>query len=103
LPVFTGFPTYNTTQIFMINKDYSSQSMIMIGSRAVPYDTYGDFFKANIMNFVLGGNFNSRLNLTIREDKGWTYGIGSGFTAAPKGYPGYFIVNSSVKAEATDS
>ena len=103
LPVFSGFPVYNTTQVFLINKDFSSQSTIMIGNRAIPFDTYGDYFKANIMNFVLGGNFNSRLNLSIREDKGWTYGISSGFASAPKDYPGYFIINASVKANATDS
>ena len=33
------------------------------------------------MNYTLGGDFNSRLNLNLREDKGWTYGARSSFTA----------------------
>lgn len=103
LPTFTNFPQFQTTQVFLINKDFASQSNIMIGNRAMPFDTYGDFYKAGIVNFVLGGNFNSRLNLTIREEKGWTYGIRSGFSPAPLNYPGFFMVNASVKASATDS
>ncbi|MCO6495734.1 MAG: insulinase family protein [Bacteroidetes bacterium] len=103
LPTFGEFPEYNTTQIFLINKDFASQSYLSIGNRSLPYDTYGDFFKANVMNYVLGGSFNSRLNLSIREEHGWTYGIRSGFAAGVKEYPGYYIVGASVKAEATDS
>ena len=34
----------------------------------------GDFYKASLMNFNLGGTFNSRINLNLREDKGYTYG-----------------------------
>ena len=103
IPVFTEFPTYVKNQLFMVNKSYASQSQLMLGYRAMPYDTYEDFFKANIVNFVLGGNFNSRLNLNIREDKGWTYGIYSYFAPGPMNMPGYFMINASVKAEATDS
>lgn len=55
------------------------------------------------MNFVLGGNFNSRLNLKIREDKGWTYGIRGGFSANYKDLPGFYTISAGVKAEATDS
>ncbi|MCZ2129148.1 MAG: insulinase family protein [Bacteroidia bacterium] len=103
IPTFDKFPEYQTTQVFLINKDFASQSYLSIGNRALPYDTYGDFFKANVMNYVLGGSFNSRLNLSIREDHGWTYGIRSGFTSGVKQYPGYYIIGASVKAEATDS
>lgn len=102
-PVIAKFPEYQTTQAFIINKDFASQSFLIMGNRAMNYDTYGDFFKANVMNFILGGNFNSRLNLSIREDHGWTYGIRSGFSAPYKNYPGYYVVSASVKAEATDS
>lgn len=103
IPVFTEFPDYVKNQLFMVNKSYASQSQLMMGYRAMPYDTYDDFFKANIVNFVLGGNFNSRLNLNIREDKGWTYGIYSYFAPGPMNMPGYFMINASVKARATDS
>jgi zinc protease len=53
------------------------------------------------MNFALGGGFNSRLNLNLREDKGWTYGARSTFDADD--YTGEFEFSSGIKAEATDS
>jgi zinc protease len=67
----------------------------------MPYDATGEYFRANTMNFSLGGAFNSRLNLNLRENKGYTYGIRSGFFGSH--YPGVFEVSASVKRTATDS
>ena len=53
------------------------------------------------MNYTLGGAFNSRINLNLREDKGWTYGARSYFSASDE--PGPFSISSGVLAEATDS
>ena len=39
----------------------------------------GEFYRAGLMNYVLGGSFNGRLNINLREDKGWTYGARSSF------------------------
>lgn len=103
LPTYTDFPEYNKSQIFMVNRDNAQQSQILMGHRAFSYDAYGDFFKANVMNFVLGGNFNSRLNLTIREDKGWTYGINSYYTPGLNNMAGYYAIQSGIKSEKTDS
>lgn len=94
---------FNTSQIFGVEYIDAEQSDIILGFRSLPYDYNGDFYKNNIMNFVLGGNFNSRLNLKIREDKGWTYGIRGGFSSSYKDLPGYYTVSAGVKAEATDS
>lgn len=103
MPVFTNFPAAQKTQVYMVNQDNAPQSQILIGYRTIPYDVDGDFFKATVMNFALGGAFNSRLNLNLREDKGWTYGIRSGFSASGKGIPGMFIISAGVKKMATDS
>lgn len=103
VPAFDDYPASNKTQIFMVNQDNAPQTTIMIGYRTLPYDVDGDFFKANVMNFALGGAFNSRLNLNLREDKGWTYGIRSGFSSNGINYPGTFFVTAGVKTEATDS
>lgn len=94
---------FKTSQIFGVQYTDAEQSDIMLGFRSLPYDYNGDFFKNTIMNFVLGGNFNSRLNLKIREDKGWTYGIRGGFSSSYKNMPGFYTVSAGVKAEATDS
>ena len=53
------------------------------------------------MNYALGGGFNGRLNINLREDKGWTYGARSAFTADK--YSGEFEFSSGIKANATDS
>jgi zinc protease len=54
-----------------------------------------------LLNYPLGGDFNSRLNLNLREDKGWTYGARSGFAADE--YSGDFAFSSGIRADATDS
>ena len=53
------------------------------------------------MNYNLGASFNSRLNINLREDKGWTYGARSNF-AADK-YTGTWTFSSGIRADATDS
>ena len=53
------------------------------------------------MNYTLGGAFNSRINLNLREEKGWTYGARSYFSASDE--PGSFSIYSGVLAKATDS
>lgn len=66
----------------------------------MPYDGAGKFFESNIMNYPLGGVFNSRLNLYLREEKGWTYGARSGFGGNK--YVGYFTFSSGIKIDATE-
>ena len=53
------------------------------------------------MNYSFGGSFNSRLNLNLREDKGYTYGISSRFYGNENS--GYFYISTSVDSEVTDS
>jgi zinc protease len=65
------------------------------------YDATGDYYKAYLTNFALGGDFDSRLNLTLREEKGWTYGASSRFSGDE--YSGNFEFSSGIRADATDS
>jgi len=51
------------------------------------------------MNYVLGGAFSSRINLNLREDKGYTYGARSGFSATR--IPGPFTASAGVRADST--
>ncbi len=101
LPEFTGYAPIQHTQIYLSHKDDAAQSIIMIGNPGMAYDPTGDYFKSNVMNYSLGGSFSSRLNLNLREDKAYTYGIRSGFGASK--YPGSFTVSASVRRTATDS
>jgi zinc protease len=101
LPEVSGIPPAAPTQLYVAHKEDAAQSVIAIGNLGMKYDATGDFFRANVMNFALGGSFNSRLNLNLREAKGYTYGIYSGFSGSK--YPGTFTVFASVKKSATDS
>ena len=92
-----------TPQIFGVKYNDAEQSDIFLGFKSQPYDYAGKFFQNNIMNFALAGNFNSRLNLNIREDKAWTYGIRGGYSPAYKDMPGTYTISAGVKARATDS
>jgi zinc protease len=101
LPVIAAAKLPEKQQIYVVDKYKAPQSEIRIGYVALPYDYKDKYFKASVMNFPLGGNFNSRLNLNLREEKGWTYGIRSGFQGGRN--PGPFTISTSVKTAATDS
>ncbi|MEZ4805679.1 MAG: pitrilysin family protein [Bacteroidia bacterium] len=103
VPTFNNYPESPKNKLYLVNQDGAKQTTIYMGYRSLPYDVDGEFFKANVMNFALGGAFNSRLNLNLREDKGWTYGIRSGFSSGGYNIPGLFIINAGIKTRATDS
>lgn len=86
-------------QFYIQDKIGAPSSVIMMGYPSLKYDATGDYFKNQIANFIFGGNFNSRLNLNLREEKGYTYGIYSGFSGGK--YTGAFTISSSVKRPAT--
>ncbi len=85
--------------IYLVDLPDAVQSTLRVGRRALPFDVTGDYFQAQLMNFSLGGNFNSRLNLLLREEKAYTYGANSSFNAYRD--VGEFVVSSDVRADAT--
>lgn len=93
-------PETKTGVIYLVNKDEAAQSAIRIGKRSITQDITGEYYKSYLMNFPLGGAFNSRINLNLREDKGYTYGARSGFTADK--YSGRYTASAEVRADATD-
>lgn len=94
-------PVIDKTKIYFCDKKNAAQSEIRVGYVAIPYDPYGDYYKNQIMNFSLGGAFNSRLNYLLREIKGWTYGARSGFSGSK--FAGPFTFTGGFKANTTDS
>lgn len=86
-------------QAFIVNKPGAPSSVIMMGYPSLKFDAFGDYYKNRIANFIFGGNFNSRINLNLREEKGYTYGIRSYFYGDK--YKGEFTISSSVKRPAT--
>jgi len=90
------------TKVYMVDIPKAAQSQFRVGyATGIKYDATGDYYKSRLMNYGLGGDFNSRLNLNLREDKGWTYGARSSFTADE--YTGEFEFSSGIRADATDS
>ncbi len=102
LPNVAAAPTVDKTKVYLVDIPKSAQSEFRVGyATGLKYDATGDFYKATLANWMLGGNFNSRLNLKLREDKGWTYGARSGFYGDK--YTGGFSFSSGIRADATDS
>ncbi|WP_417615870.1 M16 family metallopeptidase [Oceanisphaera sp.] len=85
--------------IYIVDVPDAVQSVLRVGRRALPIDATGPFFHANLMNFNLGGNFNSRINQNLREDKGFTYGASSYFTGNRNA--GVFLVATDVRGDVT--
>ncbi len=84
--------------VYWIDRPGASQSYIAIGNVAPAWDA--DHSTARILsNNVLGGYFTARLNMNLREDKGFTYGARSSITSYQSG--GIWRASASVKAGVT--
>ncbi|GAB3332215.1 pitrilysin family protein [Marivirga atlantica] len=102
MPSLTFEADTDKTKIYLVDKKDAAQSQIRIGYLTdMTYDPTGETYKAYLMNYNLGGAFNSRINLKLREEKGWTYGARSYFETGEN--PGPFTASAGVKADATDS
>lgn len=84
----------------LVKKDDAIQSAIRVG-RPLFNKTHPDYFKFQVLNTLLGGYFGSRLMANIREDKGYTYGIGSGLSSLV--HSGYFYISTEVGVDVTQA
>lgn len=100
-PTLQGPLAISKTKIYLVDKAGAPQSEIRILANGVKWDATGDYFKAGILNYSLGGSFNSRINLLLREKRGFTYGARSGFGASSS--YGVFSASAGVRGNATDS
>lgn len=83
-----------------INKPDALQSAIRIG-KLLFTKSHPDYPAMQVVNTILGGYFGSRLMTNIREDKGYTYGIGSSLISLTHG--GYFTIATEVGVEVTNN
>ena len=86
------------TQIYIVNKKGSVQSEIKIG-HLNNKRSERDFYSKVLLNTIFGGQFSSRLNHNLREQKGYTYGIHSGFYYYKDATA--FNISTSVSSENT--
>jgi zinc protease len=102
LPKLAAAPKVDKTKIYFVDIPNAAQTEFRMGYVTdMKYDALGDYYKSTVMNYPLGGAFNSRLNLDLREEKGWTYGARSYFNGNK--YTGTYEFSAGIKANATDS
>jgi predicted Zn-dependent peptidase len=82
----------------LIDRPNSPQSVI-IGAQVTPVDPFGDVVPIGTANDVLGGTFMSRLNMDLRETKGWSYGVGGTVQLSEHAVP--YVVSAPVQADRT--
>jgi zinc protease len=88
----------NGVQVGLIDREGAVQSAIRVGHVAVPRNT-PDYIPLYALNMLLGGYFNSRINLNLRERHGFTYGARSYIDARLVSGP--FVVSTEVRTEVT--
>lgn len=101
-PSFTypATPAPRGTTIYLVDKPGAAQSTFAVGIPGPPRHT-PDFFALQVMNTILGGQFQSRLNANIREEKGYSYAVNSAF-AFGKG-PGAFRAGGDIVSAKSDA
>ena len=88
-------------KVFIIDKPDALQSILMLGQLA-PTGQSNDWVNMDMMNRILGGEFTSRINMNLREDKHWSYGAGSILldTKGQSMFVGYAPVQTDKSAES---
>ena len=84
--------------VYLIHKEGSVQTEIRVGHLSSKRDNE-KFFAKHLLNLILGGQFSSRINLNLRENKGYTYGAHSRFNYLKEA--AQFEVSTSVGSENT--
>jgi zinc protease len=88
----------NKHGIFLLDRPGSIQSTIIAGNITVPKDNPQEIALEALDN-ILGGQFTSRLNMNLREDKHWSYGAGSRIAGGRGQRP--FFAYASVQGDKT--
>lgn len=83
-----------------VEKADAIQSAIRIGA-IMPNRDHADFHGLNVLTTILGGYFGSRLMTNIREEKGYTYGIGAGIYTLPNA--AFLSISTEVGGDVTQA
>jgi predicted Zn-dependent peptidase len=97
---YPKLPELQPAKIYLVDKPGAAQSVFNIGLPGPPRNT-PDYFALQVLNTILGGQFQSRLNANIREQKGYSYGVRSVFNYG-KG-PGAFSAGGAIFTAKTDA
>ena len=91
-------PAIEGTTVYLVDRPGAPQSELRVGHMGPPR-THEDFYALNVLNYVLGGAFSSRVNMNLREDKGYTYGARTGLFGTR--LPGPFRASTGVHTHVT--
>ena len=97
-PTTLPAPKGTAAKLVIVDVPGSAQTQVRVASIGVPR-AIPDFEALEVMNTLLGGLFTSRINLNLREDKGYTYGAFSTFAFRKDAGP--FFVGAGVRTDAT--
>jgi zinc protease len=97
---YPAVPAPKATTIYLVDKPGAAQSSFWLGLPG-PMRSTPDYYALQVMNTILGGFFQSRLNANIREQHGYSYGVNSNF-AFGKG-PGAFRAGGEIVTAKSDS
>jgi predicted Zn-dependent peptidase len=86
-------------KVYLVPRPNSVQTFLAVANRAIDRSN-PDYIACQVMNRVLGSGPSSRLFRIIREEKGYTYGISSGFAASK--VTNYFTASTSVRTDVTE-
>jgi predicted Zn-dependent peptidase len=91
-------PPQPPSKLALVHRSGAAQSELRLGHVALTRKS-PDYHAALVANMVLGGQFVSRINMNLREDKGYTYGARTAFEF--RRAPGPFVLHASVQSDAT--
>lgn len=97
-PAPTTMPRADRSTIFLVDRPSAVQSELRIGHVGLPRD-HQDYYAVLVLNTIIAGAFTSRLNMTLREKHGFTYGVRSQF-AFRRG-AGPFVIQTAVASDVT--
>ena len=96
--MFRKFRSRQKDVVYLIDRPGSGQSLILAAQLAPPFNN-PDQISLMLVNDIFGGNFSSRINMNLREDKHWSYGVGSRLIPARGQRP--FVSFSPVQTDKT--
>ncbi|HEV7172649.1 pitrilysin family protein [Pedococcus sp.] len=89
----------DAARVVLVDRPGSVQSELVVGWSGPDRRAEGGWAAYPVLSFVVGGSPNARVDAVLREEKGYTYGIRSGFR--PRRVGGLFLTSGSVRADST--
>lgn len=100
IPALPKVADVTKTEVDIIDMPNAVQSVVGLGYPVQLTKNDADYYAVQVASSILGGDFNSKLNMNLREVNGWTYGARGGVSDSR--YVGRFTTNATVRNDVTD-